>query len=134
MSTATTININNDDDYSWNVRIVWSTESGRAKACARRTARILRESYHYDNCDDNSHSHVTVQSVTSLEQDELFRNLLLQANEPQSQQQQPQGNGTAIAESSQPSVIPTKTMFICFISTTGDGEHCESIRPIWKSL
>ena len=131
MSTGATINSNNDDDCSWNVRIVWSTESGRAKACARRTARILRESYQRDIGDDNSHSCVNVQSVSSLEQDELFRRLLLQAIQPQPQLT---GNDTETAESSQPRIILTKTMFICFISTTGDGEHCESIRPIWKSL
>ena len=117
-------NNNANNGCVWNVRIVWSTESGRAKACARRTARILRESYQHDV--------LQVQSVTSLEHDEVFRHLL-QGNQSHSASQSEVATMGTAEESSQLRVSQN-TVFVCFISTTGDGEQCESIRPLWKSL
>jgi sulfite reductase alpha subunit-like flavoprotein len=80
-------------------QILWSTQSGRAKACARRTARILREQ-------------------TNLEVKDI---------------------GSSFDETSKPflklvSNLPSDTFLLLFVSTTGDGEHCDSIRDTWKSL
>ena len=105
---------------TWNVHIVWSTESGRAKACARRAARILRESF----------PQVNIHRVTSLEQNDTFRGLIgIQKT-----------NQVVGADDTSPQIVESKqsshhkTLFICFISTTGDGEQCEAIRQVWKSL
>ena len=81
-------------------RILWSTQSGRAKACARRTARILREE-------------------TTLEV---------------------KGAGSSFDETPEPFIEfaskydDENTFLLLFVSTTGDGEHCDSIRDTWHSL
>eukprot|EP00934_Nitzschia_sp_Nitz4_P004649 Nitzschia sp. Nitz4//scaffold232_size35869//13014//15023//NITZ4_007805-RA/size35869-processed-gene-0.58-mRNA-1//1//CDS//3329543324//4639//frame0 len=84
-------------------QILWSTQSGRAKACARRSKRILTER-------------------TNLEIADI---------------------GTPFDESPEPFVdwinktTPeqrSETIFLMFVSTTGDGEHCDSIQKTWKSL
>ena len=80
-------------------KILFSTQSGRAKACARRTARILREQSSLDVSD----------------------------------------NGHAFDEDPQPFLetlqeLGQDTLLLLFVSTTGDGEHCDSIRTTWKSL
>lgn len=103
-------------------RIFYSTQSGRAKACARRTARIIND---YTNRD--------------------------MMKEPELQQQHPwvqlqNGHGTTfddglyefMKKKNALSVADTKTnieeyvydvvqsgtkVLLCFISTTGDGEH-----------
>lgn len=80
-------------------QILWSTQSGRAKACARRSARILREQ-------------------TNLEVKDI---------------------GSSFDETSEPflqlaSNLPSDTFLLLFVSTTGDGEHCDSILDTWKTL
>ena len=82
---------------------MWSTQSGRAKACARRTARILGE-----------RTVVKLEGGIGSPFDETpipFLELLASAPKD--------GNGT---------------LFLMFVSTTGDGEQCDSIRNTWKSL
>lgn len=84
-------------------RILWSTQSGRAKACARRTARILDE-----------------KSIVKLEG----------------------GIGSPFDDTpvpflellTSPCRESSGTLFLMFVSTTGDGEQCDSIRNTWKSL
>ncbi len=80
-------------------RILWSTQSGRAKACARRTRRILSEQ-------------------TALEIEDV---------------------GSSFDETSEPftewaSSLESSCFLLLFVSTTGDGEHCDSIRETWKTL
>lgn len=84
-------------------RIIWSTQSGRAKACARRTARILGEK-----------TMVTLEGGIGSPFDETpvpFLELL-----------------------SSPDRDSNGTLILMFVSTTGDGEQCDSIRNTWKSL
>ena len=84
-------------------RILWSTQSGRAKACARRTARILQEQTTLHVTDIGSSFDATPEPFISTfasnsgEQDE-------------------------------------NSLLLLFVSTTGDGDHCDSIRDTWKSL
>ena len=89
-------------------QIFYSTQSGRAKSCARRTARILREQ-------------TTVQLVDGIGSpfDETripFLELLTNSN------------------SDSDSNSNNTTLFLMFVSTTGDGEQCDSIRNTWKML
>lgn len=86
-------------------QIFYSTQSGRAKSCARRTARILREQ-------------TSVQLVDGIGSpfDETripFLELLTTSN----------SNSNS-----------NTTLFLMFVSTTGDGEQCDSIRNTWKML
>ena len=77
-----------------NCTILWSTQSGRAKACARRVTRLVKEQ-----------STLYVQSQSTF--DELGWASL------QSQETQ---------------------LWVLLVSTTGDGEHCDSIQETWKQL
>ena len=81
-------------------KILWSTQSGRAKACARRTRRILSE-----------RTTLHIESV-----------------------------GCAFDETDKPFIewvahnVSDGCFLLLFVSTTGDGEHCDSIRNTWKAL
>lgn len=85
-----------DDKKAFNCcTILWSSQSGRAKACARRVARIVKEQTKVD---------VTVGGAVD---DYAFLDKL-----------GPKENH----------------LWIFLVSTTGDGEQCDSIRQTWKSL
>ena len=82
---------------------MWSTQSGRAKACARRTARILGEK-----------TGVALEGGIGSSFDETPLPFLeLVTSEKQDEK---------------------KNLILMFVSTTGDGEQCDSIRNTWKSL
>jgi len=74
--------------------ILWSTQSGRAKACARRVTRLVKE-----------------RSTLSVDYHSTFDEL-----------------GWAGLQSQRSRV------WILLVSTTGDGEHCDSIKDTWKNL
>ncbi len=97
------INMNNSQ-----ITILWSTQGGRAKACARRTARILRESA------NAASSRIPVGYKGSSFDDygglEFFK----------------LGN--------QHTVNGGKKLIVLFVSTTGDAEQCDSIKDTWKML
>ena len=100
-STSTTPTNNNN--FVSSCRILWSTQSGRAKACARRTARILKEQ-----------TELTFEGGAGSPFDEVdFIDLV---------------TNTTTRTSSESS------FFLLFVSTTGDGEHCDSIVTTWKLL
>lgn len=86
--------------------ILWSTQSGRAKACARRTRRILSE-----------RTSVTIQDV-GFPFDETPTPFLdwVSTNIGDSQGQE------------------QEHFLLMFVSTTGDGEHCDSISATWNAL
>jgi len=91
------------------VQILWSSQSGRAKACARRTHRILQtpSCRLIENGDD-----ILLRPTMSFDQYGPHRILSLNKE-----------NTNAVS-----------TRLILFVSTTGDGEHCDSIRETWKLL
>lgn len=80
-------------------KILYSTQSGRAKACARRTARTLREQTNLD-----------LQNGAGSTFDEDVQTL------------------PDLVQSIQNSFL------ILFVSTTGDGEHTDTIQRTWKQL
>ena len=82
-------------------RILFSTQSGRAKACARRCARLVRE-----------RSTVRVLNRSGNAFDDEVRDL---------------SDWCRMLKES-------KALLILFVSTTGDGEHTDSIRRTWKFL
>jgi sulfite reductase alpha subunit-like flavoprotein len=85
-------------------RILWSTQSGRAKACARRTKRILTEQ-----------TTLQIEDVGSSF-DETPEPFLEWVSSSSSQDND------------------DSSFLLLFVSTTGDGEHCDSIRETWKTL
>lgn len=74
--------------------LLWSTQSGRAKACGRRLGRILREK-----------TIINVHGASSV--DDLGLEGLVASKDK---------------------------LWIWLVSTTGDGEQCDSIRDTWKDL
>jgi hypothetical protein len=104
-------------------RIFYSTQSGRAKACARRTARIINDCT--NRCDmlhelQHYHHHPMIQLQNghgSTLDDALYefmkKNNTLSAAETKN----------TIEEFVQDIKQSGTKLLICFISTTGDGEH-----------
>ena len=82
--------------------LLWSTTTGRAKACARRTGRIIR-------CRG-----VPVTACSSF--DDFGATQFLNIEQ------------TALNAGVSPPLL------ILFVSTTGDGEQCDSIKECWSAL
>jgi flavodoxin len=80
-------------------QILYATQSGRAKACARRAARVLGE-------------RTTISLTSGTSADDGMRDL----------------HEFAASARQQSSLI------ILFVSTTGDGEHTDSMQHSWKQL
>ena len=78
--------------------ILYSTQTARARACARRTARILRET-----------TDLQLLGGTTFDEVPSFLELATAKNND-------------------------NHFFLFFVSTTGDGVHCDSIARTWKSL
>lgn len=121
-ATATTISsacassASSESSYS-SCRILYSTQSGRAKACARRAARLLSASSNTEN-DADAICWVENGKGTSWDDDEAFSavtDLAIHLRHPT------------------PSTTPitsttTRRLLLLFISTTGDGEHTVRMR------
>jgi len=88
-----------DNNACTSCTVLWSTQSGRAKACARRVVRILMEQ-----------TEVQVTIGGAVDDYAFFKKIVAQ--------QAPGPNH----------------YWIFLISTTGDGEQCDSIRQTWKAL
>jgi sulfite reductase alpha subunit-like flavoprotein len=96
-------NNNNDDDRP--ITILWATQSGRAKACARRTIRLLHSSL---GITPNN-----IQGQCSF--DDFGADRFLSLGQHRQQQQQ-------------------TDLLLMFVSTTGDAEQCTSIASTWSKL
>jgi len=83
-------------------RILYSTQSGRAKACARRTARLLRE---------ETALHVSNGAGKAFDED-CTGNLVEWIQD----------------------IKKSQSFLVLFVSTTGDGEHTDTIQQTWKQL
>jgi sulfite reductase alpha subunit-like flavoprotein len=84
-------------------QILWSTQSGRAKACARRVARILQEQ-----------TTVALKGGMGAPFDEMTLSFVDFVSSDEH--------------------VPRTSLIIMFVSTTGDGEQCDTIRETWKAL
>jgi flavodoxin len=82
------------------VHIIFSTQSGRAKACARRCARLIREQ-----------TRVGVRPGSAFD-DDVCTNLIDWCQK----------------------LRTSKSLLVLFVSTTGDGEHTDTIQRTWKQL
>lgn len=98
-------------------RIYYATQSGRAKACARRTARLLRELKGRE-----VRSYATLDDALRLLDDALR----LIDNDNNNDE-----NGSV---SSWAATIQNTELLVLFVSTTGDGEQPDNMKQIWKQL
>ena len=111
----------NDNNFS--ITILWATQSGRAKACARRTIRLLQSS----PSKFQSLSKIDIHGLCTFD-DIDFLSLGASSSSSQhttnnSQQQQDQSNNNN-----------KKKLLILFISTTGDAELPSTIQHTWSKL
>src|SRR5210317_1945183 len=110
--------INNDDSRP--ITILWATQSGRAKACARRTIRLLHSAVGITA--DN------IEGQCSFDDFGADRFLSLGYNQQQT-------NDTNINSSSSGSDDnQRKRLLLMFVSTTGDAEQCSTIQSTWSKL
>ncbi|KAL7536233.1 hypothetical protein ACHAXR_007000, partial [Thalassiosira sp. AJA248-18] len=86
------------------ITILWATQSGRAKACARRTIRLLQSSYGITN----------IRGRCTFDDMDFLSLGHQQLQQPSSQQQ--------------------RHFLILFVSTTGDAEQTSSIQKTWSQL
>ena len=108
-----------------NFTILWSTEGGKAKACARRTARMLREAQ------DESGDSITTSGSNSASflHDGYYGSSFDDYGANEVIRLGINGNtetGTAL--------VGEERLLIMFVSTTGDAEHTDSIRHTWTEL
>jgi len=118
--------------------ILWSTQGGRAKACARRTTRILRDAnhdtgtdtdnpipdgYYGSSFDDYGARHfLKLGETASADKD---------GNDNDSNNDNDNDNDRVRVVSTP---IDKRKLVILFVSTTGDAEQCDSIHETWKIL
>jgi len=135
--------------------ILWSTQSGRAKACARRTARLLRSrgvavtgrpTEPHDESDSDDKKHQTSAEIQQVEAEAAAAaatagvgygcafdsygaaNFLQFGNVPC----RPTNNGGSASGTSTNG--KKQRLLIAFVSTTGDAEQCDTIRQTWSAL
>jgi len=115
--------INNDDSRP--ITILWATQSGRAKACARRTIRLLHSAVGITA--DN------IQGQCSFDDFGADRFLSLGYNQQQTNDSysnsSSSGSGSDGSNDNQ-----QKRLLLMFVSTTGDAEQCSTIQSTWSKL
>jgi len=123
------------NDPSPKYTILWSTQGGRAKACARRTARILRDAVDDplssdDNGNGNGNSSGDAMVVGTGYYGSSFDDYgaleILKLGMKGGSEEC--SNGGTVKSDDEVKLV------ILFVSTTGDAEHCDSIRDTWKTL
>ena len=89
-------------------RFLYSTQSGRAKACSRRTCRLVLEKFPAQ-IDPRQ-----PRELRSCDEDfALYQNDLHNWAE---------------------NLRKNRALLLLFISTTGDGEHTDTIQRLWRQL
>ena len=100
--------------------VLWSTSTGRSKACARRACRMLRS------------RGISIVSTNAPKEAEKLSDLSELA-------QQPMFGGCAFDEFGPQRLLNISAQknipwIILFVSTTGDGENCDTIQQCWTAL
>jgi hypothetical protein len=103
----------------YSIRILYSTQSGRAKACARRTARILSSNDH------SRRLRLQNGAGTAFDEDLIHEGRGFVADWADSLRRQ-----EVLSEDS----ALSQPLLILFVSTTGDGEHTDTIQQMWTQL
>lgn len=130
--------------------ILWSTQGGRAKACARRTARLIRDHQYQQEATSNPSDSSTSSSSSSLvllpngyygsSFDDYgpldFFKLGNHHHEPSNATATTNQKDTTATDQEKQSIHKQnrKNLVILFVSTTGDAEQCDSIKETWKQL
>jgi flavodoxin len=89
------------------ITILWATQTGRAKACARRTVRLLKSTIH------NDISHNNMNGLCAFDELDFLALGQSTLNHHELQQQ---------------------SILIVFVRTTGDAEQTSSIQKTWSHL
>lgn len=137
MTTTTTTTTTTSVDFD-SCLVLYATQSGRARACARRTSRILAEQAQAvaavvagDDGDDDGggctrttctpNFHVSASGYRSMDDKYCGMSDVVDfATTHSNNHHDPRTNKS--------------TLLVFFISTTGDGEQPDSMQHIWKQL
>ncbi len=92
------------------VIVLWASTTGRAKACARRACRLIRTR--------------GIPITSSCSFDDFGSSALLNLA------RQPPADTSSSSSSSSSSSL----LLVLFVSTTGDGEQCDSMKECWLAL
>jgi hypothetical protein len=110
----------------YHVRLLYATQSGRAKGCARRTARILATVASSTSSTSSVPPTLHLRNGAGVAFDEDM-NLF--------------GNGDILSwveairsDSASTDMTPSRILLVMFVSTTGDGEQTETIQQTWAQL
>lgn len=95
--------------------VLYATQSGRAKACARRSSRILAELSSANDGNSPSPATFKVSASGYRSIDDKYR-------------------GMSNIKEFAAQYGDSKTLLVLFVSTTGDGEQTDSMQRIWKQL
>lgn len=138
-----------------NCYILYSTQTGRAKACARRVARIISERQQQQlfhnttstriqlrNGNGNTFDDEIFQQQHPLQQQVTDCNPLMSISAKATTMSNPivdyvkylkhYKQQDSVAASSSSSL--SSSVLILFVSTTGDGEHTDTIQRTWKLM
>ena len=106
--------MNNND-----ITILWATQSGRAKACARRTIRLLQsKQQQQQQSSNNNNNKLNIHGCCSLDEYNFLSLGQHQSNDDLHQ--------------AQPTI--TKHTLLLFVSTTGDAEQPNNMTQTWNLL
>jgi sulfite reductase alpha subunit-like flavoprotein len=127
---------------SWTCTILWSTQGGRAKACARRTARLIRDQQQKQQqllSQQQQRQHLPSGYYGSSFDDYGPLEFFKLGNEPSCYNHS--SNTDTAARTNHPnhtdtdnSISKKRRLVIMFVSTTGDAEQCDSIKETWNKL
>lgn len=105
------------NEHNPSLTVLYSTQSGRAKACARRSSRLLRSKY----------PSLEIRGNCSFDTFGATRFLSLGSSSGgHDDSSRPRGESDKKTEKSH--------LLLVFVSTTGDGEHTSSIAQTWSAL
>ncbi|KAL3784346.1 hypothetical protein HJC23_004109 [Cyclotella cryptica] len=96
------------------ITVLYSTQSGRAKACARRSSRLLRSKY----------PSLVIRGNCSFDEFGVTRFLSLGSSD----------HGTKPVQNESDCKTENPHLLLLFVSTTGDGEHTTSISQTWSAM
>ena len=113
-SNANEYNSNNDTTPTTRIRLLYASQSGRAKACARRVARTLQMHCCVGSGVDGSAGRTSLTVIPPVSMDDY----------------------TSTFSSLQEAVASWQlnTIILFFISTTGDGEPPDNMKRTWQQL
>lgn len=134
-SASTSVSATNNNSRNLqHCRIFYATQSGRAKACARRTARMLQEQTSIiqgaPTTNTMSTSGANILSLSGTTFDAALESVKLNEREVGVDDE----SSRLVRFCTHLREQQNEQFLLLFVSTTGDGEHTDTIQRFWKQL